>query len=128
MWVFSQHGFYSIVQHSNKKDMYIIRGRWFSDMENLKAVAGIKTLIIFDANTDYPYRMFVCSEELALVSKALFSTIDYPNFKNRIKSLDDQTFKSYTYTKIWSLLENLRRAWLDGFCKKDVKIPKKSIL
>ncbi len=107
MWIMSQHGFYSIVQHNAEPDTFLVRARVRQDLVNLQALVPLAGEIVSYAGSDYPYRVFVSRNEVAAIMARLGETIDYPNFKNHIHSLPDQKAKSGAYMKVWSALHGV---------------------
>ena len=77
MWIFSQDGFYSIVQ---KPDGYHVRARRKQDLVNV-GLTAIKSY----AGSDYSWRAILPNRaELQKLMLALGNSVDYPNFKSHI--------------------------------------------
>jgi hypothetical protein len=102
MWLFTQHGFCSIVADRTQPGQHLVRARIRADLENLKKLAGITGPIQATPDADYGYRLSVDAATLIRLMNALANTIDYPNFKGRIAQRPDQAGRSATYHRIWA--------------------------
>jgi hypothetical protein len=100
MWIASTSGFFSIVQHRDFPDQFIIRARVKKDLESI--VDSSKILSTPEA--DYRYRVILKKEEVATIYQGLLSGIDYPNFKNAVASNPFQKDKLSAYHKIWQVM------------------------
>ena len=97
MWIFSQDGFYSIVQ---KGEQFHVRARRKQDLVNV----GLSAIHSY-AGSDYPWRTILSSRaELLMLLEKLGQSIDYPNFKERIHERPDQKNRLGEYHKIWALM------------------------
>ncbi|MCX6023968.1 MAG: hypothetical protein NTZ05_20000, partial [Chloroflexi bacterium] len=78
MWLFTIHGFYSIVQ---KGDLFHVRAREMRDLENLRElVPGLPTVQGSFKGSDYPFRLLIDEGQKNAMIEALGNSIDYPNF------------------------------------------------
>ena len=97
MWIFSQEGFYSIVQ---KPDGYHVRARRKQDLVNV-GLSAIKSY----AGSDYPWRAILPNRaDLQKLMQTLGNSVDYPNFKGRIGKREDQRQRLDRYHKIWAIM------------------------
>ena len=97
MWIFSQDGFYSIVQ---KGEQFHVRARRKQDLVNL----GLPPTKSY-AGSDYPWRTILPNRgELLMLLEKLGKSVDYPNFKGRIGERLDQRNRLGEYHKIWALM------------------------
>jgi len=90
MWLMTQYGFFSIVQHKDDAEKYLVRARLRPDLERLKDLAALTTEIVELKSADYRYRIVISREEMLRVLRWLGEAINYPNFKDRIADLPDQ--------------------------------------
>jgi hypothetical protein len=91
MWVFTQHGFVSVVSSLQDPKVVMVRARDRKSLEQfIEALEGTdpftgETLeIVASSYTDYPFRV-ICSRSAVsqyLADEAL--SIDYSNFKSRV--------------------------------------------
>lgn len=102
MWLFTQHGFYSIVQKDD--GFFHIRARVRSDLENLLQLVDLKLTIHEWSTADYRYRLLVDLETLLEVIVHLATSLDYSNFKGRIPQREDQCERLGVYHKVWATL------------------------
>ena len=100
MWLATQHGFYSIVQ--KPAGQFHVRTRCKQDLENLIALAGIDAAMHHTTDGDYAWRIVVGQREVSAIMAALATTIDYPNFKDRIHATPGQEDKLPAYSRLWS--------------------------
>lgn len=102
MWLFTQHGFYSIVADRDHPGRHLARARIQRDLENLKKLAGLAGEIRTTPEADYAFRVSLDANELLRVMTALANTVDYPNFKAAVARRPDQAGRSGTYHRIWT--------------------------
>ena len=102
MWLFTQHGFYSIVADRTRSGRHLLRARVRHDLENLIELAALEATILHTPSADYIYRISIDAADLVRVMHVLATTVDYPNFKGRIAKLDDQAARSANYHHIWA--------------------------
>jgi len=97
MWIFSQEGFYSIVQ---KGEGFHVRTRRKQDLFNL----GLTPTNSYPGS-DYPWRAILTNRAALLkLMERLGNSVDYPNFKKRIGVRPDQQHQQGVYHKIWALM------------------------
>ena len=97
MWIFSQDGFYSIVQ---KPDGYHVRARRKQDLVNV-GLTSIKSY----AGSDYPWRAILPNRpELLKLMDVLGNSVDYPNFKGHVSKRTDQKDRLVAYHQIWAIM------------------------
>jgi len=97
MWIFSQDGFYSIV---NKGDVFHVRARRERDLVNV-GLSATKSY----AGSDYPWRAILPNRlELQKLMEKLGNSVNYPNFKAHVETRDDQNDRVPAYHKIWAIM------------------------
>ena len=89
MWIFCKLGFFSAVQHRDKPDTLLVRGRFGGDLDRL-----LKSLSPEDRefcspvtetpNADYLYRMEIPKRVFAKAVEEIAEEIDYGNFKDSV--------------------------------------------
>jgi len=103
MWLFTVHGFYSIVQKTD--ETFHIRSRHKRDLMNLKDLAALKTAPVKShAGSDYPWRIIATREEKDRAIQALGRDIEYGNFKSAVATEPDQAGKLSAYHEVWSVM------------------------
>ncbi len=107
MWLFTKHGFYSIVR--KKESEFHVRARLKGDLENLIRVVGLEAKIITTRDADYRYRLVVGGQDVARVMECLGQEIDYSNFKGKIASDPKQRGRLGAYHEIWSVMYGVQR-------------------
>jgi hypothetical protein len=96
MWIFSQDGFFSIVQ---KPDGYHVRARRKEDLVRV----GLTPIKSF-SGSDYPWRTILNQTEHQKLMQTLGNSVDYPNFKGKIAKREDQWQRLHRYHKIWAIM------------------------
>lgn len=82
MWMFSETGFVSAVQHRNNPEKFIVRGR---DRESLEPLAkAAKVEIEESPSADYPFRVFVSRKAFGKWVAEQVENLDYDNYKSRM--------------------------------------------
>lgn len=90
MWIFSSQGFISIVKHTDKLNILIVRSRFQGHIERIFPKARVEE----DATRDYRYRSELPANEVSKAITKLVSEIDYDNFKNSLDMNDERYFES----------------------------------
>jgi hypothetical protein len=98
MWLFTQHGFISAVQHDNDDDTIIVRAR---DARSLEFIAALFEVPVerTPAN-DYPYRVFVRRADFMNYLSAEVDMLDYPDYKARLHATRGDDFYAAA-THVW---------------------------
>lgn len=103
MWLFTVHGFYSIVQ--KKPNEWHVRAREKQDLENLRRLSGVFAKVEKSwPGSDYPWRMIVGKQQKARIIKALGEDVEYTNFKSEVGRRADQAAKLPAYHEIWAIM------------------------
>lgn len=104
MWLATKFGFYSIVRDGIDGG-FKVRSRCEIDLKNLCKLSQFKDKKIhFDSKSDYRFRIFISSEELKILMNYFSSSLDYDNFKDKIKTVRNQRDKIPFYNKIWAVM------------------------
>lgn len=82
MWLFSETGFVSAVQHRDDPDKFIVRARDRKSLEPLAKFAKVK--IISGGGTDYPFRIFVSRKKFAAWTAKQIEEMSYTNYKSKM--------------------------------------------
>jgi len=108
MWIFTQKGFLSIVRHTDKHNVLIVRSRFQGHIEKIFP----KAHVIEDATRDYRYRAELPVKEVSRVIGELVLKIEYENFKN---SLNDKRYLNCCLDVYNSVARNSSEWDLDNF-------------
>jgi hypothetical protein len=89
MWLYTQSGFVSVVQHSRKHDHVVVRARSAQHIQELQRryplwLAGVAPLQ--DDDADYRYRITVPKAMWAGAAQAMMLDIDYCDFKRHMRN------------------------------------------
>jgi hypothetical protein len=106
MWLMTKYGFYSVVQHRDRPDRYLIRARDKRHLETLlDAFSGQLNgpTITELTQADYRYRIEVDRSIAAEVFSRLFQSIDYPNFKDAVAKTQGHSTYTDFLLNVWSL-------------------------
>ena len=111
MWIFTQHGFYSINRTPDHSALQF-RARRLKDLLNLKLaypdlLSGTK--ITAWPTADYRWRLECPASTAAVVMAAMTEGIDYRNFKNHIATTD-QADKLGILHDIWHQMHGYQDA------------------
>jgi hypothetical protein len=83
MWVFTQEGFVSTVNHGREDGKLTVRAR---DERSLHSLADMaETEIVHTPQRDYEHRVFVFPSTYAEWLTMHVESLDYGNFKDRVK-------------------------------------------
>lgn len=103
MWLFTVHGFYSIVQKA--PGTWHVRAREKRDLENLKKLTKLRIVIEESwPGSDYPFRIIVGNKAKDLIIQALGDDVEYGNFKGEVGRRPSQAGKLPAYHEIWAIM------------------------
>jgi hypothetical protein len=104
MWIFSEAGFFSIVQKGGRTGTpMVIRARVRDDLENLQEMFHFLGPVETEEGTDYPYRIYASKHEVSQVMSVLVNGIDYSNFKDRVAATAGKA-RASLYGKVWGVM------------------------
>jgi len=81
MWVFTKHGFVSIVKSENSPQFLLVRSRFEGHIEALFPTVHVSEVYA----ADYPYRALVQKPLVTQKLQELVASIDYGNFNDAVK-------------------------------------------
>ena len=90
MWIFTQRGFLSIVKHTDKPNVLLVRSRFRGHIQRVFP----KARVVEDVGSDYRFRAHLPIKEVSKVIARLVSEIDYDNFKNSLDTSDERYLDS----------------------------------
>ena len=100
MWVFTKHGFISVVQHNTMPDHFQVKSRVVEPLENLWPESEIEVIDW----ADYRFRITLPKIEAALViTEKVIGDIGYTSFKNECENDPDY---HYALTRVWGIMYN----------------------
>jgi hypothetical protein len=99
MWVFTNTGFVSIVQHREQVDLMIVRARRAAHLQSLFPGAEV----LETKNADYRFRTFIHRGRVKDALAAAVDALDYPNFKN---SIADASYHDAA-SAVWNVMYQL---------------------
>jgi len=106
MWIMTNKGFVSLVQHKDKPHLIVIRARTRDCLYNfLQGHTRTKDRRLYETlQADYRWRAFVPKDVVAQLVQRHVEEIDYTNFKNSVKdtSLHD------AYLRVWGDMYELQ--------------------
>jgi hypothetical protein len=123
MWVFTKHGFFSVVcarqgdgRHGRPvdPDRVMVRARVRGHLEALKKrfpdLLGLCE-IQESAGTDYAYRLFVQKSAWAQALAGLAEETDYDNFKSEVARHQGKAGAAYQRSlhEVWSVMHRLQK-------------------
>jgi len=86
MWIFTQRGFLSIVKHTEKDNLLIVRSRFRGHIEKIFPKARVEE----DGSRDYRFRAELPANEASKVIAEMVLTIRYDNFKASLDMYDER--------------------------------------
>jgi hypothetical protein len=98
MWLFTSDSFVSIVEHRDDPTKLIVRGRFAGDVARFLGMPASREEVTPAA--DYRYRVIVQRSVVEEALERACETIDYPNFKDSIKT----SWRKAVAMRVWSIL------------------------
>jgi len=110
MWLFTKHGFYSVVKKKfgDQVKPFQVRGRSKGDLVNLIERCHLDEKVIHTPHADYHYRITVDGEELNRIFELMQKSLDYENFKSMIADQSGQSSKLVAYHEIWNSMNKFQ--------------------
>ena len=99
MWIFTTHGFISIVQHKDIPDQFQIKSRAPEPLELLWPEHEIQVLDW----ADYMFRINVPKSEVISVLIEITESVDYTSFKHEWE--DNQSYHD-ALVRVWTVMYN----------------------
>lgn len=119
MWLITQTGFYSAVQHRDDQNILVVRTRVYADALHLADFIVARfpddyvdmlpaNLIQTNEYSDYPWRVFVPRTQWVDFTMFESQAIAYGNFKDQVKKTQGYE-RAGVYGSVWSTLLDLER-------------------
>ena len=105
MWIMTQEGFFSVVEHRDDPSLVLVRARCVEDITALCKRTG-RSPAAAERNlaADYEWRITIAREEFEQIVVGMVADIDYDNFKNSVKSPNHKR----AYMRVWEVLLSLQ--------------------
>lgn len=100
MWIKTNTAFVSIVEHRDDPKTLLVRGRFKGDAARFMGLPASEE--IETPSADYRFRVIVTREEVAKRLVHAVQHVNYPNFKDSIKT----AWRKGVASRIWSILFN----------------------
>lgn len=100
MWLFSQKGFFSIVEHKDDPDLLLVRSRVKGDIEKYWPTAIVKE----NAGSDYRFRAFLPRFEVVDKVAKMVHDINYPDYKESVADMERIPW----YVDVWSTMSSMQ--------------------
>lgn len=104
MWIFTETGFVSAVQHRDNPEYLMVRARDRESLESLAAMLSIE--IKSTPNADYPYRLVATKEDVKSWVNDSIDFLGYSNFKNQVAITRGKEY-AYALGSVWSTMHDV---------------------
>jgi hypothetical protein len=101
MWIFTETGFVSAVVHRDEPDTIIARARDARSLDELGSRSGSE--VTYTPDADYHHRVSVSRADFQAWLSDSVSTMDYPNFKDRVHETREPAFLDALY-EVWGAM------------------------
>jgi hypothetical protein len=101
MWLFTETGFVSAVQHRDNPDLLVVRARDRISLEPLTEFS--QTEITTNPLADYPYRTILHKDVFSSWVAAQINFLEYPNFKDQVAVVRGKSF-ARTLGRVWATM------------------------
>jgi len=108
MWIKTNTSFVSIVQHRDDPDVLLVRGRFKGDAARFMGLPASEE--IETPSADYRFRVIVSREHVGRRLAVALKGVDYPNFKDSIRT----AWRKSVASRIWSILFHAQEERLGG--------------
>lgn len=107
MWLFTQHGFISAVQHAEDKNVIMVRAR---DARSLEFISDLMEAEIKKTpGNDYPYRVIIDRKQFMDYLSAEVDMLNYSNYKSRLHATRGDDFYSAA-SHVWHTMHEVEDA------------------
>lgn len=118
MWIFTETGFVSAVQHYENPNMLVVRARDKASLEHLQVALdliseGASSSIEHTPDADYPYRLYTDRLFFARWAAHMVRDISYNNFKGRCYSTLPSEYSNALHD-VWSAMHQVEDAEARG--------------
>jgi hypothetical protein len=105
MWIFTNFGFFSAVEHRADSTVILVRSRARGDLEALlqRIPESDATTIRETPRADYRWRVSVDRDAFRAAIGAAIDAIDYDNFKSSVGARHSWARESI-YARVWGVL------------------------
>ena len=104
MWIFTETGFVSAVQHRETPEYLVVRAR---DKQSLQVLADLcEVEIKFTPHADYPYRVIVTKNDFTSWMNDNIDFLGYSNFKNQVAITRGKDY-AHTLGSVWSTMHDV---------------------
>ena len=104
MWVFTQHGFISAVEHFDDSNTIVVRAR---DRKALDMISELHDLEIQRTpDNDYPYRVHAPRDKFVSYLLTEVDMLNYGNFKDRLHASRGDRYY-IAASQVWSVMRGL---------------------
>lgn len=115
MWIFTKHGFFSIVcahdgsQSNPIREVLMIRGRSSTHLKALQSdFAQLQSFEVSETEeTDYRYRIVAPKEIVVSVFNQAMMDLDYSNFKKVVSKTEDSLYL-HCLNEVWGIMLELQ--------------------
>lgn len=102
MWIFTKHGFLSVVQHNSMENHFQVKSRVIDPLEILWPDHEIEII----SWADYRFRITIRKEEAVSIFVDQIKGIDYTSFKNEC---ENDEWYHHALTRIWGVMYNFQQ-------------------
>ena len=102
MWIFTKHGFLSIVQHNSMESYFQVKSRVIEPLEIIWPDHDIEVI----SWADYRFRITISKDDVVSVLANEINVINYTSFKNQCEK--DEWYH-HALTRIWGIMYNFQQ-------------------
>ena len=104
MWIFTETGFVSAVQHRDNPEYLMVRARDRQSLESLATMISVE--IKSTPVADYPYRLVASKEDVKSWMNDSIDFLGYNNFKNQVAVTRGKEY-AYALGSVWSTMHEV---------------------
>jgi hypothetical protein len=104
MWIFTETGFVSAVQHRDNPEYLMVRARDRQSLESLATMISVE--IKQTPVADYPYRLVAAKEDFKSWMNDNIDFLGYSNFKNQVAITRGKEY-AYALGSVWSTMHEV---------------------
>ena len=104
MWIFTETGFVSAVQHRETPEYLVVRARDKQSLDQLADLCDVQ--VKFTPNADYPYRVIVTKADFTSWMNDNIDFLGYSNYKNQVAITRGKDY-AHTLGSVWSTMHDV---------------------
>ncbi len=122
MWLFTQHGYYSVVADGTNRDYVLVRARSEQHLANLCARFDLDADLVRTPAADHPFRLRVKRQRWIALAQDMAADVRYTNFETAAAKNGERALPRFVQMlrKVGALVEECMEPLRPRLTKKEM--------